>query len=357
VADHRGNVLPFPGYTRPTRGWPVRREFPHIAVMQLEKLIMDLEQLCPQLSWSPQQWRIASTSSRIRISILRKTLHDLVGASPAGELSAIRWALELDDARLEVERWSDEVAARWQALQCSDIPFMERKRELSMFMTGRRELVQVLGSARDLIGHRVLGMSRWRSDQPIPCRLNVQQQSDFSRESPQVAAQGRARVDAGTVMVGTYDDLVRKLRDLDERLRSMVEMYREKPSALDIAMGKSAGNAVNPEEVVTELYRVMRSGVFAEDSTLRANRDLWAAICEQQDEFQLFLTSARRSMGIYTEVLWVYTLLQHAEVAVPKPGSVERIRQDKNAQMCERDRCIEAISDLYSKFSAMLAVL
>jgi hypothetical protein len=172
-----------------------------------------------------------------------------------------------------------------------------------------------------------------------------------------MASQGKVDIGTRAATVGAYSDLVRELRDLDERLRALVEMYEKEPSALDEAIGDSTDNAKKPEEVVTEMYRMMRNGVFAEHSPLRANRDLWEAFTEHQDEFIYFYKSARRALEIYAEVLRVYALIENVHGALPKRGDVKRIRQDKNAQVRERERCIEAIGDLYGKFSAMLAVL
>jgi hypothetical protein len=155
VGDHRSNLVVFPGGTGPVRAWPVHSEFLRVVVTQLDELTRALEQLYPQLSWSPRRWRIATTKCRMRISIMREMLRELVGGSPASEQSAIRWALELDGVRLELERWSDEVTARFQALQCPGLPFTDRSREFEMLLVGRRELLRVLVSARDLILQRV----------------------------------------------------------------------------------------------------------------------------------------------------------------------------------------------------------
>ena len=172
-----------------------------------------------------------------------------------------------------------------------------------------------------------------------------------------MTAQGGAGDGTGTIAAGAYGDLVRKLRDLDERLGAMVQVYEERPTAFDSAIGYPGGNGMHPEEAVTEVYRLMRNGVFAADSPLRANRSLWDAVREQRDEFLHVYKSARRALEIYAEVLRVYRLLQPAPDALPAPGGVERVRQDKSAQVCERDRCIEAICDLHGKFSALLTVL
>ena len=99
----------------------------------------------------------------------------------------------------------------------------------------------------------------------------------------------------------------------------------------------------------------MKAGVYAKDSFPRIGRNLWEAFKEQEDEFVGFYKSAIKALEIYTEVLQTYSLVR-GEAAL-QHGDLEGIRQDKHAQVEERNECIEAISDFHGKFSAMLTVL
>ena len=50
----------------------------------------------------------------------------------------------------------------------------------------------------------------------------------------------------------------------------------------------------------------MRSRVDAEESSLRADRDVWDAFKEQRSEFIFFYRSALRELETYKEVLMAY---------------------------------------------------
>jgi hypothetical protein len=256
----------------------------------------------------------------MRIYVLRNTLHEVVLSSPAGEQSAIRWVLEVDGARREIERWSDEVTVGLQVLQCSDPGFVRRKRDLEMLLTGRRELLGVLVLARNLISQRI----------------------SPSRE---------------VAVASAYSDLVRMLRAADEQLRAMVGTYEEIPRSLDKALTDATENAFKPEEVLVALHQLMRTSVFVEHSPLRAKPSLWDAFMLQEDEFISFYKSARCALEIYTEVLRASSKCRFAEKEALQHGDLEKICQDKSVQVRERDSCIEVLGHLSGKFSAMLTVL
>jgi hypothetical protein len=142
------------------------------------------------------------------------------------------------------------------------------------------------------------------------------------------------------------------LRELVERLSTMVEAYQEKPSAIDTDVIDSTIRAV-----ITDIYCTMKSSVYADDSPLRAEREVWDAFQEQQDEFIDFYKSAQRALEAYKEVLQFYNLVMGQARVQPQLGDLQRIRQDKHAHVEERDECIEAVSDFYGKFCAMLTVI
>ena len=137
----------------------------------------------------------------------------------------------------------------------------------------------------------------------------------------------------------------------------MVEVYREKPSTLDSSVLDATYGDADVEATITEAYRVMKTRVYTKNSPLRADNDVWEAFNEQKDEFIGFYRSALRALETYKEVLAAYSLLKCESQLRPQHGGLERIRQDKHAQVEERDWCIEAVSDFHGKFSAMLTVL
>lgn len=320
MAGRNNNVTILAGRIGHGRPWAADSSARNVAAAQLADLILDLERLSPRLDWSPWQWSIVSTSCQMRICILRNTLREVVLSSPAGEQSAIHWVLEVDGARREIERCSDELTVQFQILQCSDPGFGRCKRDFEMFLAARHELVGVLGLARNLIGQRI-------------------------SPSREVAA------------VSACSDLVRTLRAFDEQLRAMVETYEEIPRALDEALADSAENLVSPEEVLVKLHHKMRTAVFVEHSPLRTNPNLWDAFMQQRDEFISFYRSAHRALEIYAEILQAYSICRLADRTLLQHSDLEEVRQNKSVQVQERDNCIEAIGHLSGKFSAMLTVL
>jgi hypothetical protein len=153
------------------------------------------------------------------------------------------------------------------------------------------------------------------------------------------------------------DKLKTELRELDDRLGAIVDVYEEKPKAIDAGGPGAASSAADVEAMITVVYRVMKTRVYAEDSPLRADIDMWVAFREQKDEFIDFYKSALRALETYQEVLRVHGLMKTDAGPRPGRGGLERVRRDKRIQVAERDGCIEAVSDFHAKFSAMLTVL
>jgi hypothetical protein len=148
-----------------------------------------------------------------------------------------------------------------------------------------------------------------------------------------------------------------ELRSLDERLRVMLNAYEENPSAIDSGLLSVSDRAVDVEAAVIDAYRIIKTRVYAEDSPLRADHDVWAAFAEQKDEFIGFYRAALTALEIYREVLRTYSLVKTAAEPRPQRGDLKRIQQDKQVQMAERAGCIEAVNDLHGKFSGMLTIL
>jgi hypothetical protein len=151
-------------------------------------------------------------------------------------------------------------------------------------------------------------------------------------------------------------EIVAELHRMAGRLRAMVAAYEENPRVLDEDTLRAASCPMTVEDLITEIYRVMRNQVFTEDSPLRKNEDEWAALKEHQEEFHFFHRSVMNAMECYQEVLRTYTLMKESVWRCPEVGSTARIRKDKRIHLAERASCLEAIANLERKFSAMLTV-
>jgi hypothetical protein len=93
----------------------------------------------------------------------------------------------------------------------------------------------------------------------------------------------------------------------------------------------------------------MKRRVFAEETPLQANPEVWTAFQEQRPEFISFFETVRAALETYGEILRMYQHVSgHAEYGA---------RQDKHVQVEERRYCITAVREFSAKFSAMLAVL
>jgi hypothetical protein len=146
------------------------------------------------------------------------------------------------------------------------------------------------------------------------------------------------------------------LREADERLRAMVCAYEENPSAIDNGVLNTGRRARSVEAEITGTFRLLQAKVYAEDSPIRADRDIWEAFREQRDEFAGFYRSALTALEAYHEVLQAYGAVKQRS-QLPQPGDLERIRRDKHVHLEERAACIQAVSDFQRKFSAMIVVL
>jgi hypothetical protein len=148
-----------------------------------------------------------------------------------------------------------------------------------------------------------------------------------------------------------------ELREVDQRLRAMLDVYEEKPSRIDCGILASTNRATDIGAVVYDIYWIMKGRVHAEDSPLRIDGDVWEAFKEQEDEFLGFYKSALKALETYTQVLRAYNLVIGKAKLRPQLGDLERIRQDEHTHVEERDQCIEAISDFHGKFSTMLTIM
>ena len=142
-------------------------------------------------------------------------------------------------------------------------------------------------------------------------------------------AVGSHQADARTGLVG-------ELGELDERLAAMVDRFEEQPRTID-------ESASNVEALITDIYRIMKTDVFAEGSFLQG--DMRDAFTERKDEFTGFYRSALRHLE-------TYGMLQQQ-----RRDDTDWIRKNYSALLEERDACIAAISDFREMFSIMFGVL
>ena len=183
----------------------------------------------------------------------------------------------------------------------------------------------------------------------------IDKTTSFLRKvSEEMAPTGHSNDRIGEVQKDARHMLNYDLREIDERLRVLVEACQEMPSAIDNYILDSA---MNFETTIVDAYRIMKASVYAEDSPLRASSDVWEAFIEQKDEFLAFYVSALKALEVYKEVLLAYNRFRGMSKSSPEKGDLERIRQDKRTHVDERQECISAVSDFQGKFSAMLVAL
>lgn len=137
----------------------------------------------------------------------------------------------------------------------------------------------------------------------------------------------------------------------------MVDAYEARPRSLDDVIAAGTEAAGHAEIVLMNVYELMKRRVFAEETPLQANPEVWAAFQEQRPEFISFFETARAALETYSEILRMYQHVSSQAEYGARPGELDGVRQDKHVQIDERRRCITAVREFSAKFSAMLAVL
>jgi hypothetical protein len=97
---------------------------------------------------------IASTPFRMQLTAMRQRLDDLATISVDDEQNAIRWVLELTDARFEAERRLHDIRLSLQSLQHPEIRSPERIRETELFTAYKLELLKALKNLQRVIAKR-----------------------------------------------------------------------------------------------------------------------------------------------------------------------------------------------------------
>src|SRR5262249_48324273 len=154
MATRHDNLVVLPDRGGTERRPSVQLEVLEAAIEQLDELDCLLQQLSPHVNWSAQRWMIASTPFRMRLTSARKRLSDLAGMSLDSGQTAMCWALELGDLRLDAERWLQDIEVCLYRLQCIDTLARERARETEAFASSRSELLKVIAKIRYLIAQR-----------------------------------------------------------------------------------------------------------------------------------------------------------------------------------------------------------
>lgn len=169
-----------------------------------------------------------------------------------------------------------------------------------------------------------------------------------------LAEAARAKADDET---DACQKLRNELKEIDERLRILVETYEEMPSIIDQGELNVTDRASGMEAMISKVYQIMRTRIYVEDSPLRVeDGEIWDAFLEQKSEFDFFYRCTLRELEIYKEVLLAYRRVKDEVGPAHEPGYLQKIRQDTQALADARDDFIEALSNFYGKFSAMLTV-
>jgi hypothetical protein len=154
MADSTDNIIALPDRGRARKRQTECPDVLRAIVEQFDELGYRLQAFMPHSSWSAQRWMINTTPFRMRLTGTRKRLGDLARISPVGQEDAARWAFELNDARLEVERELHDIDACLQILQLAGTSHPDRARETEMFASRRSELLKALEKIRRLIVQR-----------------------------------------------------------------------------------------------------------------------------------------------------------------------------------------------------------
>jgi hypothetical protein len=154
-----------------------------------------------------------------------------------------------------------------------------------------------------------------------------------------------------------YAETAEQLRALAAGLSAMVETYEASPRSLDDVIAAGGGAAGHAETVIMDVYELMKCRVFAEQTPLQANPEVWVAFQVQRPEFISFFETVRAALETYSEILQMYQHVSGKAEYGARPGELHGFRQDKHVQVEERRYCITAVREFSAKFSAMLAVL
>jgi hypothetical protein len=366
MTDHRDKLVVLRDRTWATGRQSGRSEELRGVLAHLDELNHRLQQFSPHPTWSAQRWMIASTPFRMRLTGARRRLGGLTASHSVSSQTDLHWIGELKDASALAERRIQDIDACLRTLQHAATSLPARAQETEVFITSRSELMEAVGRIRDLLCQRfpelpgrywrarLTGMCNGPQSRPEQARMRgVAMSASNAGGADAAGARPRTGLD---LMVGTGLDVREALREADGILRAMVRAYEEEPSAIDGSALNNTGPVMSLEGAITGTFRLLDARVYAKNSPIRSDGDIWEAFGEQREEFIGFYRSALAALEAYREVLQAYCAVKR-RCAAPQPGDLQWIRWDKRVQLEERDACIQAFTDFQRKFSAMIVVL
>lgn len=151
MADHRGNVIVFPGQGGAGQPQQERAEALHRIVGQLDDLHRCLQEFSPRPDWPASRWMIASTPFRMRLTSAQRSLGDLTKLGPFGEHDAIRLACQLNDACRAAHQRMRDIEACLGTLRDAGASPADRALRASQFVANQNRLLATLSEIRRLL--------------------------------------------------------------------------------------------------------------------------------------------------------------------------------------------------------------
>jgi len=147
-------------------GQATRVQALQVTAGQLDQLASRLRQCSPEPGWSAHHWMIASTPFRMRLVGARKRMAELVRMSPVDGKAAIRWVIDLNEARLTAEQKLRDIDSCLRILHDADTSVNERAQNAEIFLFNRSGLLKALDEIQRLVSSQLqeqTGGSRKRS--------------------------------------------------------------------------------------------------------------------------------------------------------------------------------------------------
>lgn len=146
----------------------------------------------------------------------------------------------------------------------------------------------------------------------------------------------------GKGQVDSLHKLEDELGKLDEQLEAMVEAFMMQPNVVDSSID-------HVTRIIGEVYRSMRSGLFADDSLLRQDNETWEAVQGQQEEVFALYQSALEALDILREIVEGSRSYSRRE-----QDNLQQIQRNAQVFAEQRWKAIEAVRYFHLKFSVIL---
>lgn len=144
------NVVAFPDRRAGRGPSPRVRELLRRTLEELDRIRDSVELVDPDPGWSAQDWCLESTPLRMRLGAGQRQLDRLTDIDPA-RWPDTDWALDVTDARFEIQQHLEALATALEVLLRDETPFVERAWEAGRFRRISRRLVAGLEGLRELI--------------------------------------------------------------------------------------------------------------------------------------------------------------------------------------------------------------